>query len=580
MYEVLNNMRKKKVEERKQLIRHYEALTKEPMAAQEKLLMELMSANKDTEYGKKYSFADISSIEEYQSRVPITEYEDYTGYIDRMVSNSEDNLIYAEKPVWYNKTSGTVGKPKMIPYSQRMRDQFARYSLGYQSGLLYRELGEDYFGGRSMNLIRCGSDIVRLPNGTPYGPLSEASLRTYKDKWSYLYSAPAEAVFAPKGTDTRYLNARYSLCDRDLNNIVCSFTGFLLDFCRYVEKHWELLVKDIEKGVIDDSVELPDEIRGVLSAELEPMPERAAELKAIFEKGFETPFMPKVWQRLQYVVGGASAGFAGYTNEVRKRYLGEETAFYYRGISASEGIFSVPLTLASDVSALIPVSLFYEFIPIDDEGAEPVTMDKLEVGKRYELIITNQSGFYRYRMKDVLLVTGFHNATPVVEFQYRIDKTVSLMGEKTTELALRAAAERTAKECGFMLVDSSVYANPEEVRYVYIMEIDRVPRTLREEDILACLEKNLAEVNPSYGNKVKTDLIKPAKVLFAQPETYVLYKELMLMKGNSIAQLKPVTVIGNEEQKKFFFTLTEDFEEIKAICQVDFTDNKGGTHEG
>ncbi|MBR0365822.1 MAG: GH3 auxin-responsive promoter family protein [Clostridia bacterium] len=93
MYEVLNNMRKKKVEVRKQLIRHYEALTKEPMAAQEKLLMELMSANKDTEYGKKYSFADISSIEEYQSRVPITEYEDYTGYIDRMVSNSEDNLI-------------------------------------------------------------------------------------------------------------------------------------------------------------------------------------------------------------------------------------------------------------------------------------------------------------------------------------------------------------------------------------------------------------------------------------------------------------------------------------------------------
>ena len=574
MYEVLNNMRKKRVEERKKLLVFYEALTKDPMAAQEKLLLELLSANKDTEYGKKYGFADISSIEEYQRRVPITEYEDYTGYIDRMVSNGEDNLIYAEKPVWYNKTSGTVGKPKMIPYSQRMRDWFARYSLGYQSGLLYRELGEDYFGGRSMNLIRCGGDIVKLPDGTPYGPISEASLRPYKDKWSYLYSAPAEAVFAPKGTDTRYLNARYSLCDRDLNNIICSFTGFLLDFCRYVEKHWELLVKDIEKGVIDDSVDLPDEIRGILSAELEPMPERAAELKAIFEKGFDTPFMPKVWQRLQYVVGGASAGFARYTNEVRKRYLGEETAFYYRGISASEGIFSVPLTLASDESALIPDSLFYEFIPIDDEGAEPVTMDKLEVGKRYELIITNQSGFYRYRMKDVLLVTGFHNATPVVEFQYRIDKTVSLMGEKTTELALRAAAERTAKECGFMLVDSSVYADPEEVRYVYIMEIDRVPQTLREEDILACLEKNLAEVNPSYGDKVKTGLIKPAKLLFAQPETYVLYKELMLMKGNSIAQLKPVTVIGNEEQKKFFFALTEEFEEIKVMCKGNgFCDN-------
>ena len=149
-----------------------------------------------------------------------------------------------------------------------------------------------------------------------------------------------------------------------------------------------------------------------------------------------------------------------------------------------------------------------------------------------------------------------------MEFQYRIDKTVSLMGEKTTELALRVAAEKTTEECGFMLVDSSVYADSEDVRYVCIMEIDRVPRELREETILSCLEKNLAEVNPSYGDKVKNGLIKPVRLLFAQPETYVLYKEVMLMRGNSIAQIKPVTVIDNEDQKKFFFTLTEDFKVI------------------
>ena len=37
------------------------------------------------------------------------------------------------------------------------------------------------------------------------------------------------------------------------------------------------------------------------------------------------------------------------------------------------------------------------------------------------------------------------------------------------------------------------------------------------------------------------------------------------MKGNAIAQLKPVTVIGNELQKKFFLNLVDDFEEIKAL---------------
>jgi hypothetical protein len=193
-------------------------------------------------------------------------------------------------------------------------------------------------------------------------------------------------------------------------------------------------------------------------------------------------------------------------------------------------------------------------------------MDKLEVGKKYELVISNHSGLYRYRMKDVLLVVGYHNATPMVEFQYRIDKTVSLMGEKTTEQALRVAAEKTAEDCGFMLVDNSVYPDDEDVRYVYIMEIDRVPQDLTEEEVYASLAKNLAEVNPSYGDKIRSGLIKPVKILFSQPETYVLYKDTMLLKGNPITQLKPVTVIGNEMQKRFFLTLVDDFEEIKAQC--------------
>ena len=565
MYEVLNGMRKKGAEESKKLLAAFEQMTRNPMEVQTRLLLELLEENQNTEYGKKYGFGDIKSIEEYQQRVPITDYEDYSVYIDRMVNNAEENLTCANKPVWYNKTSGTVGEPKKIPYTQRTRDCFMRYSLRYQTGLLYRELGEKFFGGRSLNLIRCGGEIVRLPDGTPFGPISEASLRPYQPKWQHLFPTPSQAAFAPKGTDTRYLNARYSLCDKDLNNINCTFTGFLLDLCRYIEKNWRLLVDDIEKGVIDESVELPEEVRESLSAELKPMPERAAELRSIFEQGFDTPFMPQVWPKLNYVVGGASAGFARYTNEVRERYLGTDIAFYYRGISASEGIFTDPVALASHESCLIPDSLFYEFLPVDEEGAKPVTMDRLEVGKSYELLITTHSGFYRYRMKDVLLVTGFHNATPLVEFQYRIDKTVSLMGEKTTEMALRVAADQTARECGFLLVDSSGYPDTEEVRYVYIMEIDRVPQDLTEEKIRSCLEKNLAQANPSYGDKVQNGLIQPVKLVFSQPETYVLYKEMMLMRGNAIAQLKPVTVIGNEVQKKFFFALTEDFEEIKAM---------------
>lgn len=568
MYELLNASRKNTAELGCKVIDGFEMMTKNPMAIQTKLLMELLQDNEDTEYGKKYGFANISSIEEYQEKVPITTYDDYAEYIDRMANDGERNLLSKDNPVWYNKTSGTVGVPKKIPYTERTRSWFHRYNLVYQSGMLYRGLGDDYYGGRVLNLIRCGGAIVRLPDGVPYGPISEAGVRPFIERWNSIFPTPQQSVFAGKGTDTRYLNARYSLCEKELNNIVCTFSGFLLDFCRYIEKNWELLVADIENGTIDESVELPDDTRAELEAKLEPLPERAAELRAIFEQGFDEPFMPKVWPLLRYVAGGASAGFARYTAEVEDRYLGHDIAFYYRGIAASEGVFTVPVEPAAHASSLIPDSLFYEFVEQDVEDAKPVTMDKLEVGKKYELIITNHSGFYRYRMKDVLLVVGHYNQTPMVEFQYRVDKTVSLMGEKTTELALRTAAERTAKDCGYMLVDSSVYPDDEALQYVFIMELDRVPRDLTEEEIYASLEKNLAEVNPSYGDKVKSGLIKPVKILFSQPETYVLYKEMMLMKGNAIAQLKPVTVIGNEMQKKFFMAMVDDFEEIKDLTAV------------
>ena len=566
MYEYLNERRRKSVDFGNKLINAYELMTKNPMAVQTKLLMDLLQENKNTEYGRRYDFASITSIEEYQKRVPITTYGDYEDYLHRMTHAGERKLICDADPVWYNKTSGTIGVPKQIPYTERTKNWFRRYSLIYEIGVVHRALGDDYYGGRTLNLIRCGGNVVRLPDGVPYGPISEAGMYAYLDNWSEVFPTPRQSVFAAKGTDVRYLNARYALSDKDVNNIICTFSGFLLDLCRYIEKNWELLVRDIENGTIDEGVELPEETRQQLAADLKPMPERAAELREIFSQGFDVPFVPQVWPNLTHVMGGASAGFARYTKEVRNRYLGKSIAFYYNGISASEGIFTVPVRLADHASAFIPDSLFYEFIPEGEEDATPLTMDKLEVGKKYELVISNHSGLYRYRMRDILLVVGYHNATPMVEFQYRADKTVSLMGEKTTEKALCAAAEMAAQDCGFLLVDSSVYPDDEALQYVFVMEIDRVPQDLTEEEVRSCLEKRLAEANPSYGDKVATGLIKPVKVLFSQPETYVLYKETMLLKGNSIAQLKPVTVIGNELQKRFFLTLVDDFEAIKAQC--------------
>lgn len=93
MYEALNTRRKATAEKGIKLIAGFDMMTKNPMAVQTKLLMELLQENKDTEYGKKYGFGEIKSIEEYQEKVPVTEYDHYTEYIDRMSDNGERSLI-------------------------------------------------------------------------------------------------------------------------------------------------------------------------------------------------------------------------------------------------------------------------------------------------------------------------------------------------------------------------------------------------------------------------------------------------------------------------------------------------------
>lgn len=209
----------------------------------------------------------------------------------------------------------------------------------------------------------------------------------------------------------------------------------------------------------------------------------------------------------------------------------------------------------------MPDSVFYEFLPLDaeDDFSKIVTIDQLEVGKDYEVIVTNCSGFYRYRMRDAVRVTGNYYSTPTIQFLYRIDQTVSIMGEKTTEHALRASAENTTKELEFELIDFSMYPDTDAspTRYLYFMEIGRMPAGLRPKEIRYVLEKQLAKANPSMGEKVRRGICGSTKLNILEPETYMLYRDLMLAKGVASGQLKPVTVIRNELQRRFFFGLTE-----------------------
>lgn len=543
------------------VLEELEKMTADPMKYNTQYLLQIIQDNKDTEFGRRYGFADIHTVEDFQKKVPVSKYDDYVEEIIRMTEDGEKDLICSYPINHYNKSSGTMGNPKRLPMSEKAIEINNRYLTKYLYGLLAKKLGTDWIDGRSMSLTESACSVPTLKSGASFGAVSVKMTLQYRDYLPLMFTSPDEATFPRPDTNTRYLHARFGMMDKNVTSAGASFFSFYLELLRYIEHNWEMLVHDIETGTIDPSVKMSADVRESLQKKLVPMPERAAELREIFLQGFDEPFVPKVWPKMRYIMGVGTGGFKVYAEKIRERYTGDSIKQLRMGLTASEGLFSVPFDLNCDDGVLVPDSVFYEFLPLDagDDFSKIVTLDKVEEGKDYEVIITNCSGFYRYRMRDAVRVTGKHNNTPTIQFLYRIDQNVSIMGEKTTEVALRAAAENTAKELEFELIDFSMYPDLEAspVRYLYFMEIGKKPADLKPKEIRYVLEKNLAIANPSMGDKVKKGICGATKLNFLEPETYMLYRDLMLAKGVASGQLKPVRVITNETQRKFFFGLTE-----------------------
>lgn len=496
---------------------------------QEELLFEMIEANKDTPFGRDHNFADIKTVEDFKRTVPFTNYDDYAGYIYEVMEHGTRGVVTTEEIVHFNETSGTMGNPKGIPYTKRMAEILMGYSGAYTYYRSYVGAGEGLAGGRMLTLIE--SHYNTLKSGISFGSLSCKAIADARPYLAATTTSPDEAVFTKPGTDTRYLHARFAIEERD-----------------------------IEQGTIDASIQMPADVRAGLEARIEPNPERAAELRAIFERGFDEPITPAMWPNLLVVRSVAGGGFTPYTQRLR-RFIGNDVHILYTGYSASEGAFSVPFELDDPSSVLLPRSVYFEFVPVDDPDYDhTLGVEDLQEGHDYEVIITSRSGFYRYKMRDAIRCVGHKGTMPTMEFLFRLDQTVNMHGEKTTELVLRKVADKVAARAGLDLVDFSVYPNVDHhpARYEYLFEFyhaDHAAIDLAELSRITDEELRAGNYDVSYMTEDGTFAPAIARVL--QDETNQLWRDMRVMHGKAPNQIKPVHIVDTEQKRRFFFALID-----------------------
>ncbi|MBR2824175.1 MAG: GH3 auxin-responsive promoter family protein [Clostridia bacterium] len=532
------------------------------VSLQRETLMMLLRENADTEYGRKYGFSGISTVEEYLEKVPLSVYDTYEPYIRRMIHEEQSNLLTREDPVHYAKTSGSVGVPKYIPLSRRELEIYGRYAGHMTFGVM-----DEYYRntrwrssrpGFVLNLLEL--HMTMLPNGVPCSAVSGSLLMPYRKFVRYFATSPWEVINTPEQTDSKYLRALFALRERNVILIIGAFMTAAVDTMDYICANWQKLVEDIAGGTISEEAKIPPDLRRACEKQMFADPHRARELECEFSKGFDE-IIPRIWKKIQLVCCIGTGGFSAYTKRMW-RYTGRNVPFSNLNYAASEGLIASARRTGDTSYVLVPDSGFYEFFPVKDENAGPKTIEDLEVGEEYELVMTNLSGLYRYRIQDVVRVTGFYNEAPMLQFIYRMNQIISIAGEKTNEEALDWSIAQFIKETGLIVHDYSIYAELESKpgHYVILMEPDHiVPREdiPRYRDVI---EARLMQANPSFGEKIRTGRLGPSELVFVQQQSYQLYREMMMYRGVSVNQIKPVRVIDTPFKEKFFFGLRENYD--------------------
>lgn len=525
------------------------ASTKDSMSINEKLLMEILSRNKNTEIGKLYDFASISTIDEYKRRVPVSSFDDYAPYIERMADNGEKDLIFAGMPVYYYKSSATTGTPKKIPCSKEDLQFAEPYMAAQLYGIIFKELGDIWSDGSTLAMAEV--ETTPTKSGVGWGCFSGRLIASLQKVARFIFCAPLEAMKPKPGTDRLYFYSVFALAQPGLSMFNSTFIPYMLEIMRYIEDNWERLAKDIEDGELREDVPIPQNEHAELKKYFKASPERAAQVREAFANQSVEGFARRVWPNLKCIVTAAGGEYESYVEKVRY-YIGD-TPICYHGYVASEGTFSSPYKLDCPDSLLLVGGSFFEFMPEGEtDPAKTITLNEVEVGKCYEVVVTTASGFYRYNMRDKVLITGHINDCPTIRFMGRTLQQINLVGEKISISFVRDMVNKACNQLGAELIDFAVYDNLEARPlpcHAFFLE---VKNEVDVKLLAGILEEKLKE-NDFLKDYFAIGKVGSPTVSLVKRGTFLEFMQLRaeLNKTTATSQMKPLHLIQKPEHIDF-----------------------------
>ena len=531
------------------------------------VLIDILRSAEESEIGENWGFDRIRSHEAYENEVPVNTYDTFSPMIDLMSRIGESDILFCDPVEGYAVTSGTMNTPRWIPYTER--------TIGVFREMFRNVLGCGGTGDGSCFLIAGSVRGDRpLADRTYPDSVTGAVLQNMRGELKYnshkggetggiRLTGPEELYFLEAPTDPRYLRLLFALLDRDVKHIASPFTWALLDTFRYLEQHHEELVSDIENGTLDGAHWLSSEEKELYGSLFSADPERAGELREVFDKGFDDPVIRRIWPECSRVTAGGSAAFSHYTRRFR-RYAGD--------ITMSNGAHAASESLAGmacgdGLYRLCGGESYFEFIPEDQdqEKQKALAAEELECGKYYRVIVTERAGLYRYDLRDVIKVERMEEGVPVYSFTGRTyEMTEFPCGDgKTARIRpddFAVLLARVEERFDAVMQDWCVAWDEDKRRMKLYVEPsedgDSFSRLLSVpvSEFERAATEALGDIVPEYKKAVSEGVIQPLEACMLHPETQLAYRDKR-MYVNRIApdQIKPVRMLNEDPAAQRFF---------------------------
>jgi hypothetical protein len=468
-------------------------------SVQARYLQEVLAKNAETTFGREHGFSTIHNIRDYQQHVQVREFTEMEPYIQRMAAGERD-VLTADQVKSFALSSGSSAASKMIPYTPSLLCDFRRGITPWMGGLFLEYpsllLGQSYWQvspvGTDAGMSSGGIRIGFGEDSEYFGPFRGALVRA-------TLAVPEHVAGIAEMDSFRFETLSHLLACDNLRFISIWNPSFFTLLLAEVRK---LLPSLLLKIGIDGSAK------------------RARQLQRLFNEYSGADFTQRnrsghtlgeaIWPKLRVISCWSDAGAREAALRLKAAF--PSAAIQPKGLLATEGMMSLPWR--AEGSALAICSHFFEFVETGTDT--PRLAHELETGRTYAILLTTSGGFYRYRIGDLVEVTGWIDQCPLLRFRGKENGVSDMVGEKLNGLhAVRAAEEllsRYGTQPTFWML-APEHGEPAPCYTLYIQSQSAVPRELISE-LDAELRKNF-----HYAYAQRLGQLCPLKLFVIDPES-------------------------------------------------------------